>query len=102
MQIKNLTEMFRPVENADNRAQKGKTGRGGRDAGAAESGDRVSLSPAAQELKHVRQAAHDSPDARAERVDQIKGQVTSGTYRMNSRKTAEKMLEQENALWGMR
>ncbi len=98
MQIKNLTEMFRPVENADNRAQKGKAGRGSRD-GAAASGDRVSLSRAAQQYSQVQQAANEASGIRAEKVDEIKGQVASGTYQMSSRKTAEKMLEQENALW---
>lgn len=98
MQIKNLTEMFRPVENADNRAQKGKTGRGSRDE-TASSGDRISLSRAAQQYTRVRQTAHEASGIRAEKVDEIKGQVADGTYQMNSRKTAEKMLEQENALW---
>ena len=99
MQVKNLTDMFRPVDNADNRTEKNKAGRSSRD-GSTTKGDRVSLSQAAQLYKVTQQAARDSPDIRAEKVDQIKGLVNNGTYEMNSRKTAEKLLEQEFALWG--
>lgn len=99
MQIKNLTEMFRPVDNADNRPQKGKAGRSASDDSLAR-GDRVSLSEAAQQILTVQQAAMSSPEVRAEMVGQIKGQVADGTYQMDSRKTATKMVEQELALWG--
>ncbi|HDQ40720.1 MAG TPA: flagellar biosynthesis anti-sigma factor FlgM [Desulfonatronum sp.] len=100
MQIKNLTEMFRPVDNTDNRSQKNKAGRSDRDdSSAVAGGDRVSLSRAAQQYKLVQQTARNSPDVRAEMVGQIKGQVANGTYELNSRKTAEKMMEQEFALW---
>lgn len=98
MQIKNLTELFRPVENSDNRTQKGKAGRGS-SGDSTSSGDRVSLSAAAQQYKAAQHAAQDSSGVRAEMVDQIKDKVVSGTYELNNRKTAEKMLEQEFALW---
>lgn len=98
MQIKNLTDMFRPMESSESHSQKIKGSAASRDTSTAK-GDRVSLSQTAQLYKATRQAAQDSPEIRAEKVGQIKSQVASGTYEMNSRKTAEKMLEQESALW---
>jgi len=99
MQIKNLTDMFRPVENSENRALKDKAGRVSRDESSPK-GDRVNLSQAAQLYKAAHQAAQNSSGVRIDMVGQIKGQVADGTYKMNARKTAEKMLEQELALWG--
>jgi flagellar biosynthesis anti-sigma factor FlgM len=99
MQIKNLTDLFRPVDNADNRTQKNKAGRSSQ-GDSSTRGDRVSLSKAAQQYKQTQQAAQDSPGVRAEKVGHIRGQVADGTYQMDSRKTAEKILEQEFVLWG--
>ncbi len=99
MQIKNLTDMFRPVENSENRALKNKVDRASRDESSPK-GDRVNLSQAAQLYKAAQQTAQDSSGVRSDVVGQIKEQVADGTYKMNARKTAEKMLAQELALWG--
>jgi negative regulator of flagellin synthesis FlgM len=102
MQIKNLTDMFRPVENSENRTAKNKASKTSQDdsLAAEATGDRVNLSQTAQLYKAAQQAAQNSSGIRIDLVGQIKERVAGGTYEINARKTAEKMLEQELSLWG--
>jgi negative regulator of flagellin synthesis FlgM len=100
MQIKKLTDIFRSVENSENRSAKNKTDKVSQGDSSAMGGDRVNFSQAAQLYKAAQQAAKNSPDVRVEMINQIKERVAGGTYELNARKTAEKMLEQELSLWG--
>lgn len=98
MEIKKLIDTFRPPESRETGS---KTNKGGSPSGnSAHQGDRVSLSPGAQTFRDVLATADASSGVRTERVEQLKQQVESNTYKVDSRKTAEKMLEQEYSSWG--
>lgn len=58
-------------------------------------GDRVSLSSSAMLHTAAHQAAVNAPDVRQEKVDALKAQVDSGEYQVDSRKVAEKLLQNE-------
>ena len=98
MEIKKLIDTFRPPESRETGSRA--TRSGSQEASPTPSGDRVSLSAAAQTFRGVLTEAQSSSGVRAERVEQLRQQVESNAYQMNSRKTAEKMLEQEYSSWG--
>lgn len=98
MEIKKLIDT---LQHADNREVGGRKARdGSAQQPSVQQGDRVTLSTGAQTYRAVLTSAQASPGVRTERVEQIKQQVENNTYQMNSRKTAEKMLEQERDSWG--
>jgi negative regulator of flagellin synthesis FlgM len=55
-------------------------------------GDSVSLSPQARELRSAREALTALPDIREEKVAAIRAQIEAGTYKVDSEKTAAKMI----------
>jgi negative regulator of flagellin synthesis FlgM len=60
-----------------------------------ESGDTIELSLAAQELQKLKKALGAVPgDVRPEKVEQIRKEIESGAYRVNSEQTAEKLLRE--------
>ncbi len=85
-------------ENAPNAAAT-RAGKG-KEAAAAPQGDRVSLSNDARLRTQAFSTAMSAPDVRQERVDALKTQVDSGTYVVDSRKVAEKLLQEETELFG--
>ncbi len=97
MQIKNLIDTFRPAENRDvgNKSARGEPASGA----SPQQSDRVTLSAGAQTLRAAMTAAQASSGVRTERVEQLRHQVETNTYEMNSRRTAEKLVEQESGLW---
>ena len=97
MEIKKLLDTYRPVENRETDQKAGKSDNPARTA--MQKGDRISLSPEAQTLKTVLAASHESSGVRSEKIEAIREQIAKNAYPMDSRKTAEKMLEQEYALW---
>ncbi|SMP51806.1 anti-sigma-28 factor, FlgM family [Desulfonatronum zhilinae] len=97
MQIKNLIDTFRPPESRDVGS---KPTRGGPASEAStQQSDRVTLSAGAQTLRAAMTAAQAGSGVRTERVEQLRHQVETNTYEMNSRRTAEKLVEQESGLW---
>ncbi|GAB6060389.1 flagellar biosynthesis anti-sigma factor FlgM [Desulfonatronum parangueonense] len=98
MEIKKLIDAFRPVESRESGPKAEK--KGPATGTTSHQGDRISLSAGAQTYRSVQAVAEADSGVRADRVEQIKAQVESNTYQMNSRKTAEKMLEQEYGAWG--
>ena len=63
-------------------------GRGGRRA------DQVQLSSQAQELQRALDAVTAEPDVRAARVDALRQQVASGTYEVDARAIASRMVRE--------
>ena len=57
-------------------------------------GDRVVLSPKAQELQAAREAIAKMDAVDHEKVARIKAQIASGTYKVNAAKIASKMIEE--------
>lgn len=64
-------------------------------------GDRVSLSPEAKLRTEAYSAAMNAPEVRQAKVDAIKSRVDSGEYQVDSRKVAEKLLQEEPGLFGI-
>lgn len=52
----------------------------------------VSLSDDALALQRIMQAAKDAPDVRSDLVQEIKGQIEAGTYKVNAENLAAKLL----------
>lgn len=65
---------------------------------SAQSGDSVSLSDKAQTLARLEAAVAESPDTNEAKVAAIKSAVDNGTYEINARSIADKMLEQDQHL----
>ncbi|GFK92694.1 hypothetical protein NNJEOMEG_00520 [Fundidesulfovibrio magnetotacticus] len=59
------------------------------------SGDRVSVSGDAKLVAEAAKAAQESPDIRVERVEALRAQVQSGTYNLDSRRIAQKLVESD-------
>ena len=54
--------------------------------------DRVELSARAKEMQEAKRIIGTIPDIREEKVAQIRKQIEEGTYQIDSKKIAEKML----------
>jgi len=54
--------------------------------------DTVSISSKAKEVSSLTSKIKASPDVRTERVDELKSQIQNGTYDVQGRKVAEKMV----------
>lgn len=59
--------------------------------------DKLELSPQAQEMQAVRQKIASIPDVRSDRVEELKTQIKSGSYQVDSSQVAEKMLQRSLA-----
>jgi flagellar biosynthesis anti-sigma factor FlgM len=56
--------------------------------------DRVDLSPSFRMIKKIEEVALAAPDTRAGKVAELKKQVESGTYQVNSAAVAGKMMKE--------
>jgi len=65
---------------------------------AAQTGDKVALSPEARLLATTLSTANSAPDVRSEKVRELKEQVQSGTYKPDIRKAAANLLRDEASL----
>jgi len=54
--------------------------------------DRVLLSPMAKEIQMAKSRLQEIPDVRAEKVTDIKNQISQGTYPVSSEKIAHRLL----------
>ena len=59
----------------------------------APSGDRVELSISSGEIEQLKQTMQGLSDVRADRVASLKREIADGTYSVDGRKVAEKMLD---------
>ncbi len=67
-------------------------------AQAQSTGDRVSVSPQARLFTEAYTAATNAPEIRQNKIAALKEQVASGTYQVDSRQIAEKLLQSELAI----
>lgn len=58
-------------------------------------GDRVSVSPQARLFTEAYTAASNAPEVRQDKVNALKERIANGTYQVDSRKIAEKLLQNE-------
>lgn len=56
--------------------------------------EEVELSSQTLDLKEMQTAAMASPDVRTEKVEQIKMQINSGTYKISSEEIAQQLIEE--------
>lgn len=68
-------------------------------APAAESGDRVTLSPEAKLRTEAYTAAMNAPDVRQDKINELKARVESGEYQPDSAAIAAKLLIEEPGLF---
>lgn len=61
--------------------------------GGAESSEKVNLSHEAQALREGLQAVKDSPDVRADKVKSLRDAIRAGTYKVDNKAVAEKMIK---------
>ena len=54
--------------------------------------DQVELSPEAREIKAAQQALAQTPEVRADKVEDLKRRVASGTYEVRGEEVAEKII----------
>ncbi|WP_291321907.1 flagellar biosynthesis anti-sigma factor FlgM [Desulfonatronospira sp.] len=64
-----------------------------------QSGDKVTLSQGAKLHHAAMQAAVDSDEVRMEKVQDLRERVADGSYQLDARKTAEKMIREDLENW---
>jgi negative regulator of flagellin synthesis FlgM len=62
------------------------------DQAARQAGDKVEISSASREVAKARDAAAAAPESRSEMVAEIKARVDQGTYEVDARQVADRML----------
>ncbi len=82
----NISALNRKKTETDSLKKKSSTG--------SASEDKVEISSQASELGKLQQQAKASPDIRKDRVEAIKLQLDEGTYRTDSNKIAEKLIDE--------
>ena len=104
MEIKNNLNPLDPyaqtrLDKADQAASKIASRNAAANAPAGETGDRVSLSPEAKLRTEAFSTAMNTPEVRAAKVAELKARVEAGTYEIDSRAIASKMLAEEPGLF---
>lgn len=97
--LKNLDPYRTKLEQSELQAKRN-AARKESDAASSPQGDRVSLSNEAKLRTEAYSAALAAPDVRQEKVDALKSKVESGEYQVDSRAVAEKLLKEEQDLFG--
>lgn len=63
-----------------------------READGEGAGDRLEISPRSQEIHRLRARVAVAADVRSDRVEDVRQQVESGTYRVDPRQLAERLV----------
>jgi negative regulator of flagellin synthesis FlgM len=94
-QLNSVVNRFKsdPVEKRDETARS-------KPKGVAQGGDRVELSISSGDIEQLKQTMQGMSDVRAERVASLKQSIADGTYSVDGRKVAEKMLDNWKTLNG--
>lgn len=54
--------------------------------------DKVELSAASRDIQKIQEVLKNTPDVRAEKVQELKSKIESGQYRVDAREIANKMI----------
>jgi len=54
--------------------------------------EKVDLSTKAKDIQQIKQIVDQTPDVREKTVQELKSQINTGSYKVNSAKVAEKMM----------
>lgn len=96
--LSRLRDMMDRLDETDraSRTQSGDRKGEERTEAASGSGDTVQFSERAQEIRKLRDAIDTSPDLRQELVEQLRGEIASGQYRIDGTKIAGGILSEES------
>ena len=100
MEIKTLLGGLGQYEKTKLEKSESEPVRGKKDNGSVESkkGDTVTFSDAALLRTEAHKAASAAPDVRRDKVEAIKAQIANGSYVVDSRKIAERILVEDAEL----
>lgn len=102
MEIKNLLNGLGQYEKTKLEKSENEPVRSKKDSGAAESkkGDTVQFSDEALLRTEAYKSASSAADVRRDKVEALKAQIANGTYQVDSRKIAERMLSEDAEFLG--
>jgi negative regulator of flagellin synthesis FlgM len=95
------TEPVAPVKGSNNgsvAADKTQGEASGASAQTSQSGDTVTLTDSARSLQKIEEAVAKAPVVNASKVAAVKHAVSSGTYKVDAARVADKMLQFERGL----
>lgn len=98
MEIKTYLKQLDPYRTQLEKAENGKTTArkgGSQPERTAPQGDRISLSVEGRLRTEAYVAAQAAPDVRQEKVDALRERVNNGSYTIDARKVAEKLVTDE-------
>ena len=94
MEITNtLQKLVNPYSSQVQGTAQQSQGRAGQTEAAPPQGDRVSVSPEARLFAAAQSTVAATPEVRQNRVDSLRERVQNGTYEINSRDIASKLLQ---------
>jgi negative regulator of flagellin synthesis FlgM len=99
MEIKNTLTPLDAYRAKLEKAEKDSPRASEKNAAPASPGDKISLSPEARLRTEIYRAAMSVPEVRQARVDAVKAKIEAGTYQIDSRSVAKKLLAEEPGLF---
>jgi negative regulator of flagellin synthesis FlgM len=81
-----------------NRVVTDKPGEGSAPAASAQTGDHVTLTHSARTLQKIEEAVARTPVVNADKVASVKQAISSGTYKIDAGRIADKLLKYERGL----
>jgi negative regulator of flagellin synthesis FlgM len=86
IKAKTIQDRIKPGDKTTNtKSQGGTSSTGGT--------EQIAISPKAKDIQKATEAVNAAPDIRIEKVDQIREQITNGSYGVSSEQLAEKILK---------
>ena len=99
--LNTLHALFDRLDRAERAARTGRAAEATSPRGSGETtgpiGDGLELSARAREIAALRGALEGLPDVRAGLVDRLRGEIARGLYRVDGRRIADAMLDEERA-----
>lgn len=90
--LKNKLIQERAKTSAKEGSGKGESASSSSNAGG--SSEQIVLSSKAKDIQRAQEAVRAAPDIRVDKVNRIKQQISDGTYQVNTRDVAEKLLKE--------
>ena len=81
---------FEKLEGSKETRKKNADGSSG--TNASSEGDNITLSDKAKDISRLTSQLKSAPDVRQERVNELKQQISDGTYNVSGKKVAEKII----------
>lgn len=91
------SEKSSDVKKANNANVGAKTSESGAAAQAGSQATKVELSSRVQDIKKIKSLANSTPDVNAEKVAKFKQMIADGSYKVDAKAVADKMVEEHLA-----